>query len=344
MFYFSTLSKSFFNSILDNNFTISYNPYPIGNDKEVILQKKISVIGAGNVGATTAQLIAEKNLADVVIYDIVEGVPQGKALDIQQACPLWQSDAVVMGNNDFKDTAGSDIVVVTAGLARKPGMSRDDLLQANANIIRTVANNIKQTSPEAVVIVVTNPMDAMAQLMQKITGFPHQRVIGMGGVLDSARMRSFIVMETGVSPKDVQALVLGGHGDLMVPISGFTTVKGKRITDVLPEPKVKAIIDRTRNGGAEIVSLLKTGSAYYAPAASTVEMIENILKRKRDILPCSVYLNGEYGIKGVYSGVPIRLSSNGLEEIVKVELTDEEKEALNRSADAVRELTRKIGA
>ncbi|MBI4686737.1 MAG: malate dehydrogenase [Nitrospirae bacterium] len=308
------------------------------------MQKKISVIGAGNVGATTAQLIAEKNLADVVLYDIVEGIPQGKALDIQEACPLWQSDAVVRGSNDFKDTAGSDIVVMTAGLARKPGMRRDDLLQANANIIRTVADNIKQTSPEAIVIVVTNPMDAMAQLMQKVTGFPHQRVIGMGGVLDSARMRSFIVMETGASPSDVQAIVLGGHGDLMVPVAGATTVNGKCITGLLPDSKVAAIIDRTKNGGAEIVSLLKTGSAYYAPAASTVEMIENILGSKRDILPCSVYLNGEYGINGVYSGVPVRLSLNGLEEIVKIELTGEEKEALNRSAEAVRELMRKIGA
>ncbi|MDO8281566.1 MAG: malate dehydrogenase [Thermodesulfovibrionia bacterium] len=302
------------------------------------MHKKITVVGAGNVGTTTAQLIAEKNLADIVLVDIVEGVPQGKALDIQEACPLWNSSSKVIGTNSYEETAGSDIVVITAGLARKPGMSRDDLLQANAGIINVVARSVAETSPEAVIIVVTNPMDVMAQLVQKITGIPHKKIIGMGGVLDSSRMRSFIAMELGVSPKDIQTMVLGGHGDQMVPMPRFTTVGGKDISDILPEDRVNAIIERTKNGGAEIVGLLKTGSAYFAPAASVVEMIETMYGYKDELLPCSVYLDGEYGIKGVYLGVPVELSAEGIEKIVELPLTDEELKAMNVSAEAVRRL------
>ncbi|MBI5050924.1 MAG: malate dehydrogenase [Nitrospirae bacterium] len=307
------------------------------------MNKKITIVGAGNVGTTTAQLIAEKNLADVVLIDVLEGIPQGKALDIQQACPLWHSSARVTGTNNYADTANSDIVVITAGLARKPGMSRDDLLHANAKIIKHVAENIARTSPESIVIMVTNPMDAMTQLVQQTVNFPYGRVIGMGGILDSARMRTFIAMESGVSPDDVQAVVLGGHGDLMVPLPRLTTVKGKCITEILPESVIEKIIERTRHGGAEIVKLLKTGSAYYAPAASVVEMIEAISGLKNEPLSCSVYLNGEYGVKGVYSGVPVRLSSKGAEEIIELELTEDERQAFIKSAEAVRELVRKIG-
>ncbi|GBE05383.1 MAG TPA: malate dehydrogenase [Nitrospirae bacterium] len=306
------------------------------------MNKKITVVGAGNVGTTTAQLIAQKNLADVVLIDIVEGIPQGKALDIQEACPLWLSPARVTGTNDYKDTAGSDIVVITAGLARKPGMSRDDLLKANADIIKETAGNIAKTSPDAVVIVVTNPMDAMAHLAQKVTGFPYQRVIGMGGVLDSTRMRTFIALELGAHPEEVQTMVLGGHGDLMVPLPRLTTVKGKCISDVLPDEKINKIIERTKNGGAEIVGFLKTGSAYYAPAASVVEMIEVMFGLKSETLSCSVYLDGEYGVKGTYLGVPVRLSSKGVDEIIDLELDENEKIALHASADAVRGLIEKI--
>ncbi len=307
------------------------------------MHKKITIVGAGNVGTTTAQLIAEKNLADVVLIDIIEGIPQGKALDIQEACPLWNSPSKVTGTNNYDDTAYSDIIVITAGLARKPGMGRDDLLQANAKILKEVAENIARTSPEAVVIVVTNPMDAMTQLFQKITNFPYHKVIGMGGVLDSARMRTFIALELNVPPDDVQTIVLGGHGDLMVPLPRFTTVGGKNITDILLSSKIEKIIERTKNGGAEIVGLLKTGSAYYAPAASVVEMIETIFGLNNDILPCSVYLNGEYGVKGVYSGVPVKLSAKGVEEIIELELTDNEKKAFIKSTEAARELIKKIG-
>jgi malate dehydrogenase len=312
-------------------------------NNEVKLRKKITVVGAGNVGTTTAQLIAERDLADVVLTDIIEGIPQGKALDIQEACPLWRSSARVTGTNSYDDTAGSDIVVITAGLARKPGMSRDDLLKANAEIVGKVAEEIPGTSPEAIVIVVTNPMDIMAQLTQKVTGFPFHRVIGMGGCLDSTRMRTFISLETGVSPEDIQAMVLGGHGDQMVPIPSLTTIKGEKITEVMPEQKVKTIIERTKNGGAEIVGLLKTGSAYYAPAASVVEMIEAIFEGKDEPLPCSVYLDGEYGIKGVYLGVPVILTAKGSEKILELELTEEEKKALSASAEAVRKLVAKVG-
>jgi malate dehydrogenase len=306
------------------------------------MRKKVTVIGAGHVGTTTAQLIAEKNLADVVLIDIIEGIPQGKALDIQEACPLWNSSVHVTGANTYDATADSDIVVVTAGLARKPGMSRDDLLQANADIIKGVAHNISKTSPEAIVIVITNPMDAMTQLTQKATGFSHKKIIGMGGVLDSSRMRTFISLELGVSPDTVQTMVLGGHGDLMVPLSRFCRVNNKRLSEVLSQSKVTEIIERTKNGGAEIVGLLKTGSAYYAPAASVVVMIESIFGIKNDVLPCSVHINGEYGIRGVYIGVPVKLSSEGVAEIVELELEETEKEALLKSAEAIRGLMKKL--
>jgi malate dehydrogenase len=306
------------------------------------MDRKITIVGAGNVGSTTAQLIAEKGLADVVLVDIVEGLPQGKALDIQEACPLWNSPVSVKGSNSFEDARGSDIVVITAGLARKPGMSRDDLLQANAEIVKGISREVARTSPDAIVIVVTNPMDAMAYLSHRVTGFHHRRVIGMGGVLDSTRMRSFIAKELGVHPRDVQTLVLGGHGDQMVPLPRLTMIDGKCITDILPEERVEAIVERTRNGGAEIVGLLKTGSAYYAPAASIVEMVEAVFGIKDEILPCSVYLDGEYGIRGVYLGVPVRLSREGVREIVEIKLTREEEGLLRASAEAVRSLITKI--
>jgi len=307
------------------------------------LHKKITIVGAGNVGTTTAQLIAERNLADVVLVDVIEGIPQGKALDIQQACPPWNSSVKVTGTNSYDDTADSDIAVITAGLARKPGMSRDDLLQANAIIIKEVSKNIAKTSPHAVVIVVTNPMDVMTYLTQKVTNFPHHRVIGMGGVLDSARMKSFIIQELDVHPQSVQTVVLGSHGDLMVPLPRLTIVNGRRLTDILPEAKVKKIIERTKNAGAEIVGLLKTGSAYYAPAASVIEMIEAIYGIKKEPLPCSVYLDGEYGIKGVYIGVPVKLCAKGVEKIIELELMEDERQALIASAEAVRELSKKLG-
>jgi malate dehydrogenase len=307
------------------------------------MNKKITVVGAGNVGATTAQLIAEKNLGDVVLIDIVEGIPQGKALDIQEACPLWNSSVRVTGTNRYDDTSGSDIVVITAGLARKPGMRRGDLIKANADIVREVTKNIKRTSPNAIIIVVTNPMDVMTYLAWKASNFPHERVIGMGGVLDSSRMRTFIALEPGVSMEDVRAIVLGGHGDLMVPLSRLTTIRGKPVREVLPESKVEDIIERTKNGGAEIVGLLKSGSAYFAPAASIVEMIEAILGVQQEPLPCSAYLDGKYGVRGVYLGAPVRLSARGVEEIVELDITDDEKQEFMASAERVRELIQEMG-
>ena len=305
-------------------------------------RKKITVAGAGNVGTTIAQLIAEKDLADVVLIDIVDGIPQGKALDILEACPLWHSSAKVTGTNSYDDTADSDIVAITAGLARKPGMSRDDLLYANAKIVKEVARNVAKTSPQAIIIVVTNPMDAMAHVVLQAAGFPHNRVIGMGGVLDTARMRSFIALKTNTHPGDIKAMVLGGHGDLMVPLPRLTMVGDRCITDILPETEIRQIIERTKNGGAEIVGLLKTGSAYYAPAASTVEMIEAIFKLKNEPLPCSVRLDGEYGIKGLYVGVPVQLGPDGLEKIMEFELSEDEQQALDASAEGVRQLIKKL--
>jgi len=302
------------------------------------MNRKVTVVGAGNVGATLAQRLADRELADVVLIDIVEGMPQGKGLDIQQAAPVEGSDARVLGTNDYKDTAGSDVVVITAGIARKPGMSRDDLLNTNYKIVRDCTENTLKHSPDAILVVVSNPLDAMCQVAKKVSGLPKQRVFGMAGVLDSARMRAFIALELGVSVENVHAFVLGGHGDTMVPLPRFSTVAGVPITELLPADRVEAICKRTANGGAEIVSFLKTGSAYYAPSASSAEMVDAILKDKHKVLPCCCYLEGEFGITGLYVGVPAQLGANGVEKIWEIRLTEPERAALRRSADAVKEL------
>lgn len=306
------------------------------------MNKKISIIGAGHVGASLAQLVAHAGLSDVVLYDVVDGMPQGKALDLAHACSLWGSASSISGTNDYGDTAGSDVIVITAGLARKPGMSRDDLLQANAEIVRTAAAESSRISPDAVIIIVTNPMDAMAHVALDVSGFPPERVIGMGGVLDSARLRTFVAMELGISPKDVEALVLGGHGDQMVPLPGFITAKGVPITGLMTKEAIEALAERTKNGGAEVVALLKTGSAYYAPAASCFEMLRAVLLDEKRMLPCSAFLKGEYGISDTYSGVPAVLGKGGVEKVLELELDDKEKEMLLKSASAVRELVKKI--
>lgn len=306
------------------------------------MRKKVTVIGAGNVGASLAQLIVYTELADTVLYDVVEGVPQGKALDLAEACPLYGSAVKVVGTNDMADTANSDIVVITAGLARKPGMSRDDLLMANAKIVCDVAKQAVKHSPDAIYIVVTNPMDVMAQAAQKVTGLAHKKVFGMGGVLDSARFRTFVAWECGVSPADVEALVFGGHGDLMVPMPRFTTVKGISITELLPKERIDAIVQRTRDAGAEIVGLLKTGSAYYAPAAATMQMVKSVLLDERRPLPCAVYLNGEYGVSGYYAGVPVILGKDGVQKIIEIPLNEQEKEGFVKSVEAVKNLFQKL--
>jgi malate dehydrogenase len=299
---------------------------------------KITVVGAGNVGATAAQGLARRELArTVVLVDVVEGVPQGKGLDQFESAPIEGFDTRVIGTNAYDETEGSDIVVITAGIARKPGMSREDLLKTNAGIVRDVAGHVKRSSPDAILIMVSNPLDVMAYVAKEATGFPRERVIGMAGVLDTARYRSFIALELDVSVEDIQALVLGGHGDTMVPLASYTTVSGIPLSQLLPEPRIAELVDRARTGGAEIVSLLKTGSAYYAPAAATVQMAEAIARDKKRILPCSVWLQGEYGMEGLFLGVPCKLGRNGLEGIVEVRLTEEERAALGRSADAVRE-------
>ena len=302
------------------------------------MKKKVSIIGAGNVGATTAQLVVQSGFADVVLFDVVEGMPQGKALDMAEACPLWNSSSTIKGTNNYPDTAGSDMVVITAGLARKPGMSRGDLLHANANIIRAVCVEIANLSPNAIVIVVTNPMDVMAQLAWKTTEFSCKRIVGMGGILDASRLASFLSWELKVSPEDIEALVLGGHGDDMVPLPRFTTVKGIPLTELLPKRKIEALIERTRKGGAEIVALLKAGSAYYAPAASTFQMIKSILLDEKRMLPCTAFLNGEYGIKDIYIGVPVIVGKDGVEKIVEVTLTKEEKAQFRKSCASVKKL------
>lgn len=306
--------------------------------------EKITVVGAGNVGATTAQLLALKELArQVVMVDVVEGVPQGKGLDQWESAPVHGFDTRVLGTNDYGDTAGSDVVIVTAGIARKPGMSREDLLRTNAGIVRDVSEKLKASSPEAIVIMVSNPLDVMAYVCKQTTGFPRERVVGMAGVLDTARYRSFIAMELDVSVEDIQALVLGGHGDTMVPLASYSTVSGIPLRQLLPEDRIAALIDRARNGGAEIVSLLKTGSAYYAPAAAAVQMAEAIVKDKKRVLPCSAWLEGEYGMEGLFLGVPVKLGRRGMEQVIEVELTAEERAALGRSADAVRETMSLLG-
>lgn len=305
-------------------------------------RKKIALIGAGNIGGELAQRIMVKELGDVVLLDVMEGVPQGKALDLMEARPVDGSDSNLIGTQDYKDIAGSDVIIVTAGLARKPGMSRDDLLAKNLEIIKNVAENVKRHAPNAFVIVVSNPLDAMVYAMQKVTGFPHRRVIGMAGVLDSARFRAFVAMELGVSVKDVTALVLGGHGDDMVPIIRLCTVNGIPITDLLPQDKIDAIVKRTQMAGGEIVALLKTGSAYFSPAASAIEMAESYLKDKRRVLACAAYLNGEYGIKGYYMGVPVVIGANGVERVIEAKLNEEEKRALLGSFEHVKTLVDSI--
>ena len=305
---------------------------------------KITVVGGGNVGATAAQGVALKELAkQVVVIDIVEGVPQGKGLDQWESAPIEGFDARVLGTNDYKDTSGSDLVIVTAGIARKPGMSREDLLKTNAGIVQQVSEQIKATSPNAIVIMVSNPLDTMAYVCMKATGFPRERVIGMAGVLDTARYRSFIALELDVSVEDIQALVLGGHGDTMVPLASYTTVSGIPLSQLLAQDRIDKLVDRTRNGGAEIVSLLKTGSAYYAPAAAAVQMAEAIVLDKKRLLPCSAWLNGEFGMKGLFLGVPCKLGRNGLEKIIEVKLTDAERAALKKSGDAVLETMAMLG-
>ena len=307
------------------------------------MRKKVTVVGAGYVGATTAQRLADKELCDVVLTDIVEDMPQGKALDLAESAPIVGYDSRIVGTNDYKDSANSDIVVITAGLPRKPGMSRDDLLKKNYNIVKAVVEEICKYSPNSILIIVSNPMDAMAQTAYKVSGFSKNRVIGMAGVLDSARMSTFVAMELKVSVENVHSFVLGGHGDTMVPLPRYSTVAGIPLPDLMPQDRIDAIVDRTRKGGAEIVNLLKTGSAYYAPSASAVEMVEAILKDKKKILPCGAYLEGEYGIQGYFLGVPVKLGERGIEEIIEITLTDAEKAELQKSADAVKELVGVIG-
>jgi len=300
--------------------------------------KKITVVGAGHVGATCAQRLAEKELArEVVMIDIAEGIPQGKALDQWESAPVEGFDARVTGSQSYDAAAGSEIFVVTAGIARKPGMSRDDLLKTNAGIVRSVSAEIARVAPDSIIIMVSNPLDVMAQVALDTTGFPRERVIGMAGVLDTARYRSFIALELDVSVEDVQALVLGGHGDTMVPLVGYTTISGIPLTQLLSMDRIEALIQRTRKGGAEIVGYLKTGSAYYAPSAAAVQMVEAIVRDKRRILPCAAHLQGEYGEEGIFLGVPCKLGEGGLKEILQVELTDSEQAALRTSAAAVRE-------
>ena len=302
------------------------------------MRKKVSIVGSGNVGATAAQRIVDKELADVVLIDIIEGVPQGKALDLLQSGPVEGYDSQILGTNDYKDTANSDIVIITAGLPRRPGMSRDDLLMKNYEIVKGVTEQVVKYSPNSILIIVSNPLDAMVQTAFKVSGFPKQRVIGMAGVLDSARFRTFIAQELNVSVENIHAFVLGGHGDTMVPLPRYSTVAGIPITELLPKERIDALVKRTRDGGAEIVGLLKTGSAYYAPSASTVEMVEAIFRDKKKILPCAAYLEGEYGIRGYYVGVPVKLGKAGIEEIIQIKLTPEEDAALRKSVDAVKEL------
>ncbi len=299
---------------------------------------KITVVGAGNVGATAAQRVAEKELArKVVLIDIAEGIPQGKGLDQWESAPIEGFDSRVIGTNGYEESAGSGIYIVTAGIARKPGMSRDDLLTTNAGIVRQVSEQIARVSPDAIIIMVSNPLDVMCYVAMKASGFPRERVIGMAGVLDTARYRSFIAESLDVSVEDIQAMVLGGHGDTMVPLISYTTISGIPVTQLMDRATLDAIVDRTRNGGAEIVKYLKTGSAYYAPSAGAVQMAEAIVKDKKRILPCAAWLQGEYGMKDLFLGVPCKLGRNGLEKVIEVELTEAERAELEKSAEAVRE-------
>jgi len=307
------------------------------------MNRKVTIIGSGHVGATAARSIADKELADVVLLDILEGVPQGKGLDMLQACPIEGSDSRVLGTNDYADTADSDVVVITAGLARKPGMSRDDLLQKNAGIIRAVTAEVVKHSPDSIIIPVTNPLDAMCQVVYRESGFPRERVVGMAGVLDSARMRTFIADALQVSVENTHAFVLGGHGDTMVPLPRYSTVAGVPITQLLDQATIDAIVTRTANGGAEIVKLLGTGSAFYAPGSAIVEMVDAILKDKKKILPCAVLLRGEYGIRDLFVGVPVKLGAAGAEQVLEIKLEPEEQAALDKSAAAVKDLVDMLG-
>ncbi len=299
--------------------------------------EKVAVVGAGNVGATAAQRLAEKSLArTVVMIDVVEGVPQGKGLDQYQSGPIEGFDTRIVGTQGYDEAAGAEVFVVTAGIARKPGMSRDDLVKTNAGIVRSVGEQIRRVAPQAIVVVVSNPLDVMCYVAMRATGFPRERVIGMAGVLDTARYRMFLAEAMQVSVEDIQAMVLGGHGDTMVPLVSYTTVSGIPVSQLIDQAKLNAIVDRTRNGGAEIVAFLKTGSAYYAPSAAAVQMVEAIALDKKRILPCSAWLQGEYGLKDVFCGVPCKVGRRGLESIVAITLTDEERAALTASAEAVR--------
>jgi malate dehydrogenase len=308
------------------------------------MRRKITVVGAGNVGATTVQRLAERDYADVVMVDIVEGLPQGKALDLNQAGPVVGYEPNVVGTNTYDETSGSDIVVITSGLPRKPGMSRDDLLAANREIVESVTKEVSERSPDAIIIAVTNPLDAMCHVTLEVSGFPRQRVVGMAGILDSARFRTFLAWELGVSARDVTGFVLGGHGDTMVPITSYTNLAGVPVSQKIPPQRLEEIVQRTRDGGAEVVKLLKAGSAYYAPAAAVAEMVDSILLDQRRVLPCAAYCDGEYGIDGLFVGVPVKLSKEGVEEIVEIELSDQERADLHRSADAVRELVDAMAA
>jgi len=304
---------------------------------------KITVVGAGNVGATTAQRLAERDYADVVLVDIVEGLPQGKALDLNQSAPVIGYEPTVVGTNGYEETGGSSICIITSGRARTPGMSRDDLLRTNQAIVADVTRNLVEHSPDSILIVVTNPLDAMCQVASAEAGFPRERVIGMAGVLDTARFRTFLAWELGVSVRDVTGFVLGGHGDQMVPVTSYTNVAGIPIADLIPAPRLAEIVQRTRDGGAEVVKLLKSGSAYYAPSASICEMVDSIVLDQKRVLPCAALLAGEYGLNGLYMGVPCRLGSGGLEEVIQIDLSAEERAELERSAAAVRELIAVMG-
>jgi malate dehydrogenase len=302
------------------------------------MRKKVTVVGAGNVGATLAQRLVDKELGDVVLIDILEGVPQGKALDMFESAPVEGSDCNVIGTNDYRDTANSDIVVITAGVARKPGMSRDDLLNINTKIVGDCTKSAVAHSPNSILIIVSNPLDAMCHVALHYSGFPKERVFGMAGILDTARFRSFIALELNVSVESINAFVLGGHGDTMVPLPRYSTVAGIPITELLTQEQIDRLVKRTRNGGIEIVNFLKTGSAYYAPSAATAEMVESVLKDKKKVVPCAAYLEGEYGIRGLYMGVPVKLGAKGVEQILEIKLTPGEQADLERSAGAVKQL------
>ena len=308
------------------------------------MRSKVTVVGAGNVGATAAQRIFDKGYADVVLVDIVEGLPQGKALDMLESGPVVGSDANVVGTNGYEETAGSDVVVITSGIARKPGMSRDDLLLTNMKIVSSVVEEVVERSPDSILMLVTNPLDAMAQRAYQVSGFPKNRVVGQAGILDTARFRTFLSLELGVSVDSITAWVLGGHGDTMVPVVGSTTVGGQPVADLIGPGRLDEIVKRTQDGGAEIVGLLKTGSAYYAPSAAVVQMVEAVLLDKKEVLPCTTYLEGEYGIDGLFMGVPVKLGAGGVEEVIEFDLTADEKSALEYSANAVRELVEVMAA